>query len=338
MTLDELKAANALDDATNNSDTPQVLDKPVADDNAGVINPSGDDLDADLDDNSDGKNDNTESWMKSDELDSKKPEYIPISKHAEVRGKLKGKIAESNNEIEKLRAEIQSIKSQSQKSVNTQQSDRPKLDDFYEHDNPEESFTDALVDWKLNVQLKKSNADNERANADKMQKEIFDRIESAVTSHYERSAALSQSSNISADLFQKADLRVKEAVESISPNNGELIFNNMISNLGEGSEKVAYHLGVNSSALNEFKSALIDDPSGLKAMAFLGQKKQELSEPKKRYSNAPAPATNLNGNDQPSSDASFKKRYDAAVSSGDVQRRFDIRREAKAAGHNPQNW
>lgn len=335
MTLDELKAENAALEQPEAEEAPQA--EPVEIEESEAVEDDMEELSIDAGQEDDEtKEPETEAWMQSDEEEDQ-PQTVPVAAHAKVRSKLKAKIAEGNEEIEKLKAEIQAMKAQPQ-----QQSapvGRPKLEDFYEQDNPEEAFTDALVDWKLNNQIKTQSEQQKKDEQERLQREAAQRIEKEVDNHYERAAKLSQISGIKPEAFQASDLKVKQAVEKIAPNMGELIVNNLISNLGEGSEKVMHHIGINNAAMNEFKSALIDDPSGLRAMAFLGAKKAQLTQPKKRYSQAPKPAAQLNGNEStPASDKDFKRQYNAAVKSGDMQKRMDIRRAAKAAGHDPKTW
>jgi len=125
----------------------------------------------------------------------------------------------------------------------------------------------------------------------------------------------------------------------VNPNLGDIIVDQVISILGEGSEKVLYFLGRNKAALAKFQNLLMTDKSGMKAAVYLGQEKQRLTNPIKQRSSAPAPVTNIKG-DEPLSGAAgrFKKKYDAAHKKGDNQAAYNAKKEARAAKIDTSTW
>jgi hypothetical protein len=109
--------------------------------------------------------------------------------------------------------------------------------------------------------------------------------------------------------------------------------------LGEGSEKVLYFLGNNKNALNELKSSLVDDKSGMRLAIYLGQQKERLTTPRKKMSRAPAPGTVLKGDGGGGLKASAaKKKYDAAHKSGKSQDAYTLKKQARAAGIDVSKW
>ena len=118
-----------------------------------------------------------------------------------------------------------------------------------------------------------------------------------------------------------------------------MIVDGLIANLGEGSEKVFYSLGVNGAKRDKLTSLLTTDPSGIKAAMYLGTLKAELNAPNRKTTNAPAPAPNLQG-DGATKDPhkQLKKDYDKASAAGDAQGAFNARMAAKKAGANIKTW
>ncbi|MEE9311622.1 MAG: hypothetical protein V3V10_04340, partial [Planctomycetota bacterium] len=109
--------------------------------------------------------------------------------------------------------------------------------------------------------------------------------------------------------------------------------------VGEGSEKVMYHLGVNKAALNELRAILQDDPSGYKAAAFIGQKKAEITGSKHKQTSARKPAAQVNGEVAPTlSSGKHKKAYDKAVKANDAQGMYNAKKLAKAGKVDVSNW
>jgi hypothetical protein len=150
---------------------------------------------------------------------------------------------------------------------------------------------------------------------------------------------LLKESGISPEVYQKTDRTLREAVEAIRPNQGDLTVDYMISVLGEGSEKVMYHLGVNKAARGEFIALLAEDPGGLKASLYLGQKKAQLINTKKGISRAKAPPSDVQGDTSTSPNAvALKRKYDAAHKKNKGQAAYNIKKEAKKAGVDTSKW
>ncbi len=120
---------------------------------------------------------------------------------------------------------------------------------------------------------------------------------------------------------------------------GNEITTALIASMGEGSEKVFYNLGRNPKKLAELQLALQQDPNGLKAMVLLGKMSASFNAPIKKKSLAPAPAANASGDKQVSkTEKSFKRAYENAHKSGNTQKAFNLKSEAKAAGLDTKNW
>ena len=238
-------------------------------------------------------------------------------------------------EIEKLKAEVAALKT----STPTQQLNRPKPADFQDKDDPEMAYSEAMMDWKIGNQTLENTAKAKKVENDNAATQRQRDTDVAVDNHYERAAKLGVKGNITPELYQSSDLKVRQAIETVYPEAGDYVTEMLISNLGEGSEKVFYNLGVNSTRLSKLQSLLTQDPSGLKAGMYLGELKNQLSAPQKRTTNAPDPASTAGG-DQASNSAQkvSKKTFDKLVASNDVAGSFAAKMTAKASGVDVSTW
>lgn len=281
-----------------------------------------------------------ESWMSGDSQESQGAERKFTDKDiGAAKTKLRAKLErEHQSELQRLQAELEAER---QKHVlqPAQVGQRPTREQFFDKDDPDEAFAEALVDWKLKSQSVQQATQQQQYEQQRKALEQRQQIEASVDQHYERAAQLAEKSGITPEAYQSADLRVRSAIDQVFPGGGDSITDALISNLGEGSEKVFYNLGVNRARLTELESLLKQDPTGLKASVWLGKLSAELSAPTKRTSNAPAPATQIRG-DRNTTEAgrAIHKQYKEAHSSGNTQKAFDLKRKAKAQGINTQTW
>lgn len=278
-----------------------------------------------------------EPWMKTGEEEVEQTtddpsKIVPVSKFVNVKKKLKGKISERDSEIERLRAENEALK---KPRPLAQVLVRPKVGDFSNDDD----FNTAMDDYYDQRTVQTVARTQKETSQTQAIVEAKTMVDTAVESHYERATSLIEKSGIKPELYQGADAKVRMAVESIQPGRGEAIVDQLISILGEGSEKVMYYLGVNETGLNKLTSLLSSDPSGMKATAFLGEQKQKLTNPNKPRSQAPAPASQINGdaNGSPQGSA-LKRKYDAAHKKGDTQAAYNIKKEARANNVDVKKW
>ena len=338
QTLEELRAENAAAEAAANP-APQA-DKPEAEEVAADDQQASGDL-AEGEEGEEGQQAEPESWMKGDDQESQVAEKKFTDKDigaakAKLRAKFDREKSEHQSELEKLRAQLEEAR---RNTVAPPQSAKPKREDFYDRDDPDEAFAEALTDWKLSDRLAKQHNETQQYEFQRKQLETQQSIESGVDQHYERAATLAAASGISPELYQSADHRVRSAIDGIFPGGGEQVTNALIASLGEGSEKVFYNLGVSPKRLAELTAKLAADPSGLQASIYLGRLSAELTAPLRKKSNTPAPATTVQG-DANTTDIgkNLQKRYAEAHKRGDSQAAFDIRREAKGKNINVKSW
>ena len=316
------KLVNGIEVDEFDDDESIVDDKPIVDDEPIV------DDDAD-------KPKEVDAWM-ADEGDQK-PSDVPVSTHIRMKQKLKGRLTDSNEEVARLRAENEALKAGVQQTPKLKVTPkRPRQEDFDTILDHEEALSE-YEDKMLEVRLETANTKVEIKNAQSRAKA---NLEKAVDSHYERASKLIQDNGIDTEVYKQTDLVVREAIESIRPGIGDFVTDQIISILGDGSEKVLFYLGRNKNALNEFKSLLTDDPTGLKASLFLGQQRERLLNTKRKTSKAPPPDDDIRGDDSPTSAnaSALLKRRQAAVKKGDLQMAYNVKKQAKAAGVDVSKW
>ena len=241
-----------------------------------------------------------------------------------------------SGEVEELQKQISELKGRSAKPDTLS---RPKRAQFYESEDPDTAYEDAVLDWMRGTVQAETTASNASAELTRQQAHSFEERSLAVDAHYERASKLAQDSNISAELYQQSDLKVREMIEAIFPGGGDNITDELIKQLGKGSEKVMFSIGVKQSRLDELRTKLLSDPKGIGAALYLGELKTELMAPRKRTTNAPAPADSING-DAPTEKkpGELQKQYNAAHKKGDSQKAFNLKMQAKRDGIDTSKW
>jgi len=331
QSLAELKAENEAEDAilegvseTSEETAEEATNDTETEDNLEDSEPE------------EGKTEEVESWMEGDEPESQADKKFTDGDIGAAKAKLRAKLERKHDsETETLKAEIERLKQGKVSTVLT----RPKREAFDNSDDPDMAFSEALMDWKLEQNAAKTATKTTQAEATQRQQQYQESVSQATDQHYERAVKLAKDSGISSEAYQASDRAVRQAIDSVYPSGGDAITDDLISKLGEGSEKVFYSLGVNSTKRAKLVQLLNEDRTGGKACMYLGRLSSELSAPSKRKTNAPKPAAQLKGDAQSSSksDAS-RKKYDKLMDKGDVQKAFTMRRAAKKSGTNTNSW
>jgi hypothetical protein len=293
------------------------------------------DLENDKDENAWLKGDE-EDVINTDEDDEKKP--FDNSTAGQIRRKYKAKAdkvsAEKDETISQLEKRIENMEKNGSKPTPAQVSNKPERAKFRSDFEYIEALTDYKMDLRENERTSKTIAEQNKEQTDAATKKTND----AVDSHYQRAAALSEKSGIKPEAYQASDQRVREAVENLFPGGGDSVVDALINNLGEGSEKVFYHLGVNKAKLQDFVESF-SEGQGLKTAAMLGELKARLVIPDKRISRAPSPGeeiiSNGSGNQK---ETAHKKIYNAAHKKGDIQKAYDAKKAARSAGIDTKKW
>jgi len=269
-----------------------------------------------------------ESWMETDE----KSGDVPVGTHIKMKQKLKGRVSEANEENERLRAENATLKASQQAPTELK---RPMIDDF----PTDEEYYASLGKYEDDMAVDRHNRINLQQRQTDTVNQAQAKRDEAVSKHYERAGKLIEDSSVTAENYKTADTIVREAVESVMPKMGDIVTDQAISILGEGSEKVMYNLGVNKANRLEFIDLLREDNQGLKAVAFLARLQERLIKPKKGTSTARSPATQVKGDGAttPKSKAS-KRKYDDLHAKGKGQDAYNLKKQAKKDGVDVSQW
>ena len=276
-----------------------------------------------------------ETWMKEEDEQAPKEDpskQVPVGKHVALKKKLRGTIKEQDDEIERLKKENAALQ---KPQAPAEPALRPKREDFDSDDLFDEAI-DGYRDERTRETLSQQTAQSQQqADIEKSQARLND----AVDTHYLRAAQLIEKTGIKPEIFKASDVAVRKAVDSVMPERGERVVDEMISRIGDGSDKVMYYLGRNQAALDRLKSLLVSDPSGIEAAIYLGQEKQRLTNPTKPRTQAPDPAARLTG-DAPSGakHKALKRAYDKAHNGGGIQDAYNAKKAAKQAGVDVSKW
>lgn len=286
----------------------------------------------------DKSKDEEEEWMKEGDDSDQTDDSVPLHAHIRAKRKLKGRISDRDEEIDRLKAENAELKSKQSKPLELLK--RPRRADFADESGEvdEEKYEKALDDYEESKEDVRFQQLQHTQAIRTSQEATAKKVETAVDAHYGRAEKLLEN-GISAEAFKASDLTVREAVESIRPKQGDMVVDQLISRLGEGSEKVFFRLGRSKALLGEFVGLLAGDPSGLDAATFLGQQKAILTNTKRRSSNAPSPDTELKGDETAGQKGKIlKRRYDEAHKKGEAQKAWNAKKEAKKLGINTSKW
>lgn len=330
ITLEQLKAENAKLDTEAEDVTATEAEE---------VEESAEEDDGNTDGSAAGQSEGeqeseSEDWMKDDDGASEGSDSVPLAALVKTRTKLKGTIKEQAGELERLRQEIESLKKAPAPTAVPINIKPPKLEDFgYDESRFAEAQT-AYIDAQINARL---NQVSQRAEAQQQQEIAKQKLDEALSGHYSRAETLVKATGISEADYQAADTKLRLAVDQVMPGKGDIVVDALLANLGDGSEKVGYWLGRNSSAREELQRKLVSDPSGLSTAMWLGMKLKELSPPKQLRSNAPKPNTQMTG-DGNSKDPhkDLKAKLAKARAKGDMQAVIDTKAALKAAGIDPK--
>lgn len=333
QTLAELKEENAKEEAAN-LEAPQAEEEALTEEAAETEEQETEEI-AESQEGESEKVD-VEAWQQSEdeaESDDSNDEKLFTSRDvASAKRKLKVRLSDQKDENETLKKRIEELEA---RGVNVKPDGKPRREDFFDAEDPDEAFADALVDYKLNY---RATTEQHKAQAVAAKRSL----DLAVDSHYERAAKLIEKTNISEDAYRNADHKVRSAIEAAFPGKGDAYADHLISVMGDSSDKIMYHLGINSGKLSQLSDLLKSDPAGLKAAKYIGVIEGVVNSKPSTVSRAPAPPTIKEG-DAAATNANMiakklQEKYSKAHKVGNGQAAYNARKEAKAAGIDTSNW
>lgn len=346
MTLDELKAQNAADEAAE-LETP-IVDKTdiVEDEYVEVVEEiKADDTKAIDGDKSEDKVE-LESWQLTEESvdseDDQKKKFVPNHEAARRRKQskaLRGELKEKDSELDTLRAELEALKGGSQPVIQeVKKLTRPTREQFDYDDDKYDIAVDAYHEQRIDNKLSSFNSDNTAATKAQNAKLAFqERQEKSFDSHYGEAQQLIDDGKISTGDFKDAESIVIQALEDSLPGNGQNTFNQLIVALGKDSAKIAFQLGKNPELLYKLQSELAIGDGGLSASRFLGGLQQRISTPNKKRSQAPTPGSKVAGDSSGGKHAPLLAQYNK-LNEDDVKGRMTLKRQARSKGADTSKW
>lgn len=276
-----------------------------------------------------------DEWLKGEKKAPTEADFAA----AGARKKWKSRYTEQKEKNDEIIKENERLKKELEaKSIVTNKV-RPKREDF----DSEEKYEDALYDYRASIDTEK----NQQIFFKNEQRRIFEekqkKIDKDLDAHYIRVESLAKKSGISEDAYKGAELKFRGALDTLFPGIGDNVADELISSMGEGSEKVVYHLSINDEKLAKLTNLFRENPSGIKAAAYLGQLASTLSAPAKRTSRAPEPMDEIKGDKKtPSANAANEKKmredYQRAHSSHDGQKAWALKKQAREAGIDTSSW
>lgn len=350
LSLKELKAENAaLEAATTDA---QVENKKEIVEDEYVEVKESNEVAVEEESESNDANDEeaiVEDWMQTEDAetseDDHKSGFVPNQKAADRRKKakaLKGELKDTKDENEELRERLAALEAGNapQAPQEVKLPARPTREQFDYDDDAYDAAVDDWNDKKLDLKLKNhTQTSQQEASQQQQAKQAQEAQDKHVSDHYERAQKLVDDNKITAESYQNADKVVRMTVDNIFKGRGDNIVNGLIAtlnNLGEGSEKVLYQLGVNPSVMGQFQNMLINDPTGMAASAYLGKLQANISTPKKRRSQAPTPGSKVDGEGgQGGKFGTLQKQYNKLEG---IQERISFKRKAKKDGVDVTKW
>lgn len=247
----------------------------------------------------------------------KKSVTVPASTLAKLRETRR----EARNENDELKQQLEKLRQQ----VSLGGSPKPKgesaMPTLASVDYDESAYAAKLTEWQNEQMQKQMQSYHSNIQQQQAQKARQEAAEREITQHYERAASLK------VDGYEDAERNVRTVL-------GSDVADQMIAFLGEGSEKVTFHLGKNPEALNDLVATLQQDPSGMRAMVKLGELRGRLKvKPKTNtISGAPAADEALNSGGSGSSEKSVVSKLEKLHKRTDLTDFRRLKKQLVAAG------
>lgn len=244
-----------------------------------------------------------------------------ITVPASTLAKLRETRREARTEADELKQQLEQLRQQ----VSLGGSPKPKgesvMPTLASVDYDEAAYAAKLTEWQNEQMQKQMHSYHSTIQQQQAQKARQEAAEREIAQHYERAASLK------VDGYEDAERNVRTVL-------GSDIADQMIAFLGEGSEKVTFHLGKNPEALNDLVATLQQDPSGMRAMIKLGELRGRLKvKPKTNtISSAPAADEALNSGGSGSSEKSVVSKLDKLHKRTDLTDFRRLKKQLIAAG------
>ena len=192
----------------------------------------------------------------------KKTANVPIAKLAKLREQRRTE----REEKERLQKQNDELVKQLSLIGNAGQPKAALVPTLESCDYDESKYQTAIQAWnQQSLESKLQEIEQNRANQIRVA-QFQQQLETDVQQHYQRVSDL----GISPDDFIPAEKTVRDTF-------GDTAVDQMISAIGEGSERVVHHLGLNQAERDKVAQMIAQDPSGFKAIGYLGRLADKLA-------------------------------------------------------------
>src|SRR5690554_6645197 len=243
--------------------------------------------------------------------------------------KQKQKTREYKSELEELKAEIAALKSgsapQAQPRPQQQEEKYPPVPLLYENgvDTPEQ-YQKAYQKWVSDCRA----VDQRNAQRSETESQFKRRTEEVTRKLAERVGKFAVEHKIKDERVIGAIERATSEIDGATKIEGSLAY--LLDAVGDGSERVAYYIGTNDNAMAKVKGLLQEDPTGLRASAYMARLVGQLKPNQRtKTSKAPPPDQPIKGD---GSSASAKALQDRYTKTKDPQEMLKLRRKARELG------
>lgn len=244
--------------------------------------------------------------------------------------KQKQKAREYKSELEELKAEIAALKSgqsapQAQPKPQQQEEKYPPVPLLYENgvDTPEQ-YQKAYQKWVSDCKA----VDQRNAQRSETENQFKRRTEEVTRKLAERVGKFAVEHKIKDERVISAIERATSEIDGATKIEGSLAY--LLDAVGDGSERVAYYIGTNDNAMSKVKGLLQEDPTGLRASAYMARLVGQLKpNHRTKTSKAPPPDQPVKGD---GSTASAKALQDRYAKTKDPQEMLKLRKKARELG------
>lgn len=237
--------------------------------------------------------------------------------------KLRADRRAEKEEKERLQKQNEELLRQLSLVGNVQKAEPATVPTLESCDYDESKYQAALVQYQQQTLEQKLAEIEQKRLQEQRAKIVQQQLEQSVAEHYQRVETL----GVSAEEFIPAEKTLRDTF-------GDVAIDQMIDAIGDGSEKVVYHLGLNQSERDKVAQLVQQDPSGLKAMTYLGRLAVKLSSeaPQKKISQAPAADRPVSGGSTPNTGGAILKRLKQLDGMSNRDQFREYKRKLIAAG------
>lgn len=244
---------------------------------------------------------------------------VPVAKLAKLRESRR----EAREEAERLQRQNEELLKQLSLAGAKQAEPQPQIPTLESCGYDESKYQAELAQWVAKNTESQLQQIQQKQLQEQRRQLMQQQLENEVHAHYKRVESL----GVQAEEFIPAEQAVRDTF-------GDAAVDQMIAAIGEGSERVVYHLGLNATEREKIGQLIQLDPTGLRAMAYIGQLNARLaSQPaQKTISQAPAADRPLTGSKTADSASSVVKKLQRLDGMADRSKFREFKRQLIAAG------